>query len=302
MIRHGIPAIVFLGLAISTVAQNSASTQSSASVQAQSNASSKSATASAASNTSGSANTAGKSASITNGTAVQAVLVTPLDAKRNKPGDPVVARTVADVKQDGQVVLKKGSRLTGHVTQVEARSSANAQSSLGVVFDHAVTKAGQQMPLDLSVQAIAAAANQTSAAASDNQAVLSSAGQAGFAGSGATAPAGGGMARGVGNSVGGVGSTVNGVTNTAVQAPGNAGQTVTGTADATARAVASAGSTGGLNAAGQLTSGSTGTFNLEGLNLTSAASNGTSASIVNSTSRNVHLDSGNQMLLQVVSH
>jgi hypothetical protein len=64
--------------------------------------------------------------------------------------------------------------------------------------------------------------------------------------------------------------------------------------------VASAGSTGGLNAAGQLTSNSTGVFNLEGMDLSSAVSNGTQASVVNSATHNVHLASGTQMVLQVV--
>jgi hypothetical protein len=55
-----------------------------------------------------------------------------------------------------------------------------------------------------------------------------------------------------------------------------------------------------MKGGGQLTSGSSGVFGLQGLNLTSAASNGTQASVVNSTSRNVHLDNGTQMVLQVV--
>ena len=223
----------------------------------------------------------------------------PLDAKHNKPGDPVVARTTQDVKQDGQVVLKKGSELTGHVTQAEARSSSSAQSSLGIVFDHAQPKHGQPMPLNLSVQAIAAAANQTSASLADDQLASGAAGQGGVGAVGAV-PAGGGMARGGGGAVSGVAGTVSGVANTTGAVAGNVGQTASGTVGAATHTVASAGSTGGLTAAGQLMSNSSGVFNLQGLNLTSAASNGTSASVVNSTSRNVHLDSGTQMLLQVV--
>jgi len=60
---------------------------------------------------------------------------------------------------------------------------------------------------------------------------------------------------------------------------------------------ATRGAVGGLNAAGQLTSNSQGVFGLEGLNLSSAASNSTQGSLITSTSKNVHLDSGTQILL-----
>ena len=56
------------------------------------------------------------------GTKIDATLATSLDAKRSKPGDEVEARAEEDVKQDGKVVLKKGTRLVGHVTQAQAAS------------------------------------------------------------------------------------------------------------------------------------------------------------------------------------
>src|SRR5271170_7033281 len=145
MKRYPILALVMLALGTSTLAQTSASSQGSSgtSVGAQANGpagtsanasqqgsesaaaskqgsgASKSASASAAGNSSSaaSASGAGKSGSVANGTPIQAALVTPVDAKHSKPGDPVVAKTTQDVKQDGQTVLKKGSRLTGHITQ-----------------------------------------------------------------------------------------------------------------------------------------------------------------------------------------
>jgi hypothetical protein len=245
---------------------------------------------------------------IASGTPIEAALVTPVDAKHSKPGDPVVAKTTQDVKEHGQTVLKKGSRLTGHVTQAQERSKANSESSVGMVFDNAVTKNGQKVPMNLSIQALAATANQTSAALADDQGSIDSVSQtgAGFTGAG-SAPSGGGVARGGGGAVGGVGGTVRGVSNAAGGATssvgtvggvaGNVGQTAGGTVGATTR---SAGSVGGLNSTGQLMSSSSGLFNLQGLNLNSAASNGTTASVVNSTTRNVHLDSGTQMVLQVV--
>jgi hypothetical protein len=54
---------------------------------------------------------------------------------------------------------------------------------------------------------------------------------------------------------------------------------------------------GGLNATGQLASNSQGVFNMQGLNLASSASSATQGSVIASTTRNVHLDSGTQFLL-----
>ena len=219
MTRYGILALIVLALGVSTNAQSSPSNQSNAPVQAQTNASatasanasqqddkgtsaskqastpssSKSASASASGNTSSSAsaNANGNSLNIASGTPIQAALVTPVDAKHSKPGDPVVAKTTQDVKQDGQTVMKKGSRLNGHITQAQPRSGTDSQSSLGMVFDRAVTKNGQQVPMNLSIQALAAAANQTSAGLANDQGTIDSTSQAGGGFVGSAAPAGG---------------------------------------------------------------------------------------------------------------
>jgi len=76
---------------------------------------------------------------------IDATLANSLDVKKNKPGDRIEARTAQDVKQDGKVVLKKGTRLVGHVTEGQARSKEQAQSQLGIVFDHAFTSDGQEI-------------------------------------------------------------------------------------------------------------------------------------------------------------
>jgi hypothetical protein len=268
------------------LAQTSSTSGATTSVQGQVGTS-----ATASSGTSASASAGGNSLNLGGGTTMQAALVTPLDAKHAKPGDAVVARTTENVNQDGRVVLKKGSELKGHVTQVQAHSKETAQSTMGVVFDTAVAKGGHDaVPVNLSIQALAAAQNQTAGSLGDDQADLGAAGQAGL---GAAAPAGGGLVRGVGGAVGGATSTAGSVT-------GDVGHTAGGTVGAASRTVASAGSTGGLNAAGQLTSNSSGVFNLEGISLSSAVSNGTEASVMSSANHSVHLASGTQMVLQVV--
>jgi hypothetical protein len=303
MTRYGILALAALAFGFSAAAQSSspgtadasaqvtASTTASAATARENQNSTSSASAATSSRAAASANAGGDSLSLASGTAMRATLVTPLDAKHSKQGDPLVAKTTEDVKQNGRVVLRKGSELKGHVTQVEARSSKNTQSAVGVVFDSAVPRGEHEpVPVNLSIQALAAAQSQSAASVGEDQSDLGPAGQAGL---GTSASAGGGLVRGVGSAVGGAAGTMG-------SAVGNAGQTAGGTLGAADRTVASAGSTGGLNAAGQLTSNSTGVFNLQGLDLNSAVSNGTQASVVNSAKRNVHLASGTQMMLEVV--
>jgi hypothetical protein len=246
--------------------------------------------AAATNSSTASANAGGSSLNWADDTGIQANLLTTLDVKHSKPGERVVAQTTQDVKQDGQVVLKKGTKLVGHVTEAQARTKENKESSLGIMFDHAVMKGGQEVPMHVGLQALAAASNQTSAAASDYSQMPVS------------APASGGMGRSSGGGlVGGAGATAGGAVGATGNAAGNVGQTAGGTVGATTRTAASAaGSSGGLNAAGELTSNSKGVFGLQGLNLNSAASNATQGSVVTSTSQNVHLDSGTQMILQVM--
>jgi hypothetical protein len=315
MKRYLILPFTILALAISTGAQGTSENQPAASAQAQAgtNASATTSTSqqkqgtspkqgskqSAASGSAAASNSAGASAraadsslNLASDTAIQATLLTAVDAKHSKPGDQVAARTTQDVKQDGHVVIHKGSKLIGHVTEAQARSKSNAESSVGVVFDNAVMKGGQQAPVHLGIQALAAAANQTSASMGSDSGMLAPSGGGSAVGSGRAA--GGGL-------LGGSGAAVGGVAGGAGAVAGNVGQTTNGAVGATTRsATSAAGSTGGLNAAGQLTSDSRGVFGLQGLNLNAAASNATQGSVVSSTSRNVHLDSGTQMVLQVV--
>ena len=262
-------------------AQASSSVSGSTSVQADRSG----ASASSNNSASTSAKPGHDSASLASGTAMNAALSRPVDAKKNKPGDQVTAKTTEATKSDGKVVIPKGSKLVGHVTECKQRSKEEKESALGIVFDKAILKNGAEIPLNVTVRALAAA--QSAAASSIGGDDLS-------AGGGAV-----GSARASGSSaLGGLRSTAGGaagaVTNTAANAGGVAGGAVNSTVNA---ASAARGAVGGLNAAGQLTSNSQGVFGLEGLNLSSAASNSTQGSLITSTNKNVHLDSGTQLLL-----
>jgi hypothetical protein len=239
------------------------------------------------SSTSATTNPANNSASISDGTKIDATLATSLDAKRSKPGDEVEARAEEDVKQDGKVVLKKGTHLVGHVTQAQARAGGQTQSQLGIVFDHAVLKDGHQVPFSASIQALASA---QSAAASSGSDMMASNGEMGaMQGS---ARSGGGLVGGVTSNAGSTAAgTTGAVMNTSSSVPLNTG----GTLNSVAR---SSGAVGGLTSMGRLASNSSGVFGIEGLSIDSAASNATQGSTIVSTTKNVHLDSGTQLLLR----
>jgi len=230
--------------------------------------------------------------SLAAGTALNAQLDQTVDSKKAKVGDSVTAKTVESVKaNDKKTILPKGTKLIGHVTRAAAKSKGDAESMLAVQFDHAVLKGGQEIPLQASVQALAAAQSVTAVSGDDLQPM----------GPGPTG--GGGMSGGGGRASGG--GAVGGATSAAGAAAGGAASTVsrsageaTGAANSTVGGAASAshGPTG-LGAGGQLIATSRGVFGLEGLALAANAGNSEEGSVITSTGKNVHLDSGTRMLL-----
>jgi hypothetical protein len=234
-----------------------------------------------ASNTSAgsaSATPEGASANLASGTEVHATLDKPIDAGKNKPGDRVVATATQDVKSDGRVVVRKGSRLIGHVTEAKPRGKGEAEgrSELGIVFDHAILRDGTKVPLNATVQAVAAANAAASGGLRDAESQRPT------------------MSGSPGRTQGGLGGTVSGAVDAVADASGSvrAGENV-------GRNVVtrSAGAVGGLNATGRLHSGSRGVFGMKDLDITSTASGTAGGNIVTSDERDVRLNGGTQMLL-----
>ena len=163
---------------------------------------------------------------------LQAQLQNTLDVKNAKVGDEVVLKTTQSIKQDGQVVIPKGSRLIGRVTDVQQRAKNGAASKLGLVFDQ--LQNGQMLtPITASVVSIAnanAAASVGDALDSDLSGSSSTSSRTSSGGSGGDLL--GGVANTVGSVVNTAGQTVGGVTNTAGQALGTAtstaGRTING--------------------------------------------------------------------------
>ncbi len=297
----GVFALVFAASAQSN-SQRTRTSQSSQSQKSQSaqqgSQASTSASASAAASTSAAANAGPASASADNSTAVNADLLTTIDARKAHPGQRVEARTTKDVKEGKHVVMRCGTKLVGHITEAQAHTKSNAQSAVGIVFDEAVMKNGETVPFHASIQALAAAQSMANAGMGDDDMMA----DGGAMGGGAVRGGGGLIGGAAGGATGAVGSTAG----MAGGAAGNLGRTAGGTLSSTTSAAGSVaglarGATGGLDAAGNLTSNSSGVFGLHGLNLASSVSNSTEGSVITSANRNVHLSSGTQMLLKTNS-
>jgi hypothetical protein len=209
-------------------------------------------------------------------TAIRASVTSSIDSKKIKSGDIVAARTVEAVKVDGQTVIPSGSKLVGHVTHASARSKGDSFSSVGIVFDKAVLKHGEEIPLSVSIQAIASppeTATAAPSAAEIDSGYMRAAGNA--------SPSRPGTPSNMGPPVG--------------SASGNVTSTVANTD--TNNATSGKGAFGGLDSNGQLTADSHGVFGLEGIGLTAGTIGTGPGTVITSTGKEVRIDSGTQLLL-----
>jgi hypothetical protein len=267
-----------------TAAQTGADSQTSGSAAQSTSVSAGKSGAQADSQTSATAMQQGAaSGQIAAGNQIHATLTKPVDARKSKAGDQVFARSTNDIKSNGSVVVPKGSKIIGHVTEAKAGAKGEADSTLGIVFDRAVLKNGQEVPFSAEIQAIASAQQAASAEMMGADEMPSVAGSA--AGGGGYGRPGGGV---LGDTTRSVGAAANGVAHTAGNVAGNAGAGVTGAASST------------IDASGHLTSASHGVIGLKGVSLdTESSGSAQGTSVIHSSTGNVHLDGGTQMLLLV---
>lgn len=80
------------------------------------------------------------------GSILYAELSKTVDAKKAKAGDPVTAVLLADVLSHGKIVVRRDSKLVGHVTEAQPHSKDTPESRLGIVFDKVILKGGQEIP------------------------------------------------------------------------------------------------------------------------------------------------------------
>lgn len=161
------------------------------------------------------------------GVSLQGELQKTPDVKNASVGDEVVLRVTKSIKQNGEVVVPKGTRLIGKITEVQEKTKSNGMSKLGVVFEQIQGKS-LNAPINASIVSITqAAANANLGDGAIDSGVSGSTSSSGSASGGKS---GGGLLGGVESSVGGVvnttTNTVGGVVNTAGQTLGGATNTL----------------------------------------------------------------------------
>ncbi len=212
-------------------------------------------------------------ASLADGSPIVAELSSSVDSKKIKQGDAVTARTTADIRADGKTIIPKGTKLIGHVTEAAARAKGGADSSLGIAFDKAILKGGEELPLNVAIVAVAPPPSSTTPGQN-----MSNAGGAPIASPGAPSNMG---------RPGGTGSM--GASPATPSAP-------TGPPVDTTVASSGAPAEKGLDALGRLTPDSRGVYGLKDASLR-PATNPAEGSVITSNGKNVHLDSDTQLLL-----
>jgi len=220
-----------------------------------------------------------------------------LDSKTARVGDPVVLKTTEKMKTADGMVIPKGTKLLGHVTEVQARDSAHAQSALGLAFDHAELKNGQSLGIQSTIRSLGPSAGAMAAEQMNAEDSLD-------------APMAGGGASGGGRALGGrrlIGGAANGAVNTVAGTTAQAGSGLASTTDSALRTTGGvAGSAMNEAGAGAHVAGATGgglaahATGVPRVMLQSGASDSFSG-VLSASKRNVHLESGTQMELDVVT-
>lgn len=155
------------------------------------------------------------------GTQITGQLQSALDVQKARVGDQVVLKTTSAIRQNGRVVVDKGSRLVGRVTEVQQKAKGSATSSVGILFDR-LENGKMTLPIDAVITSVTQA--RTSGRVGDDI-------DADISGSSSTRSStrnqsgnnGGGLLGGVTNTVGGV---VNSTTQTVGGITDSVGQTV----------------------------------------------------------------------------
>jgi hypothetical protein len=97
----------------------------------------------------------------TSAASVSAELTKGIDTKKAKVGDEVEVKTTSTAKLPDGTDLPKGTKLTGKVTDVKAKSKEDKSAHLAFSLDHAVLKDGKQVPVTAAVTSVTGSAQST---------------------------------------------------------------------------------------------------------------------------------------------
>lgn len=164
-----------------------------------------------------SASVNGQGIDLASGTRLAAELQGALDVSKARVGDRVILKTTDAIRSGGRTVLKKGSTLVGHVSDVQRRERGGAVSSLTVIFDR-LESGSLSAPVSATIDSI----TNASARAGDDGLGADARTRSSARTSG-NSSTGGGLLGGVTDAVG---NTVGGVTNAAGDVLGSTTETV----------------------------------------------------------------------------
>lgn len=207
-------------------------------------------------------------ASLVGGTPINAELNSSIDSKKAKSGDTVIAHTTAVVKSaDDRVILPRGTKVVGHIAQASARSKGDSDSAVTIGFDKAILKSGEEVPLSVTIRALAGPSVSA------------------FTGGGGpdsmSGPSGSGYPNNPANNSG----------------MGGTRQMQDRSRNSPAGTSSEAAANGETSSSAELAPNSRGVIGMNGLRLSLAGTENAPVSIVSSTGKNVHLESGTRLLL-----
>lgn len=215
-----------------------------------------------------------------------------LDSKSARVGDSVVARTTMNLLTADGTEIPKGAKFIGHVTDVHAYASDEAESHLSLVFDHAQWSGGQSVAIHTLIEALTPRPALTAPSMDIGDSMGSRTADASAPGMGGVRAGGGalgGTAGGAASTAGTLGANAN---------PGsvlrNTGQTVGDLATNTTASIGPVASVGPVTAA-MMGLHATG---IPGVSLAGDATGAVSGTLF-ASKRNVHLDAGTQLTLAV---
>ncbi len=164
--------------------------------------------------------------SLNAGTTLSGKLQSTLDVKNSKVGDPIVLKTTKSIKEDGEVIIPKGTKLIGRVTEVQQKTKDAAMSKISIIFESIQSK-NLSAPLSATITSITSVSSNvaTGDLFSSGSSANSNSSGAVSSGNSSGGLLGGGLLGGATQTVGGV---VNGATQTVGGLTNVAGQTVGG--------------------------------------------------------------------------
>jgi hypothetical protein len=158
--------------------------------------------------------------------ALQAELQNTLDVRKASVGQQVILKTTQALRQDGQVIIPRGTQLIGTITDVQQRTKDGTPSRLGLVFDRLQNK-------DFSIPVTAAIVSITNLRAASSISDVNSDLSSSTMTSSRTSSGGSSS----GGLLGGVSNTVGGVVGTATQTVGSVANNAVGTVNGTTQSI-----------------------------------------------------------------